>query len=83
MENTEIMKEAMDTVIEDVVVEEVVANGNNMNQILKGGLVVAAVAAAAVLAKKGYDAYKAKKALRQPDKEIVVEAEEIEEVVVE
>lgn len=83
MENTEIMKEAMDTVIEDVVVEEVVANGNNMNQILKGGLVVAAVAAVAVLAKKAYDHHKAKKALHQPDKEIVVEAEEIEEVVVE
>ena len=83
MENTEIMKEAMDNVIEDVVVEEVVANGNNMNLVLKGGLAVAAVAAVALLAKKGYDAYKAKKALRQPDKEIIVEAEEIEEVVVE
>lgn len=83
MENTEIMKEAMDTVIEDVVVDEVVGNGNNMNLVLKGGLAVAAVAAVAFLAKKGYDAFKAKKALRQPDKEIVVEAEEIEEVVVE
>ncbi len=83
MANTEIMNEAMDTVIEDVVVEEVVGNGNNMNLVLKGGLAVAAVAAVAVLAKKGYDAYKAKKALRQPDKEITVEAEDIEEVVVE
>jgi hypothetical protein len=83
MENTEIMNEAMDTVIEDVVVEEVIGKANNMNLVLKGGLAVAAVAAVAVLAKKGYDAYKAKKALRQPDKEIVVEAEDVEEVVVE
>lgn len=83
MENTEIMKEAMDTVIEDVVVDEVVAKANNMNLVLKGGLAVAAVAAVAVLAKKGYDAYKAKKALRQPDKEIIVEAEDVAEVVAE
>ena len=83
MENTEIMNEAMDTVIEDVVVEEVIGKANNMNLVLKGGLAVAAVAAVAVLAKKGYDAYKAKKTLRQPDKEIVVEAEDVEEVVVE
>ena len=83
MENTEIMKEAMDTVIEDVVVDEVIANGKNMNMILKGGLAVAAVAAVAVLAKKGYDAYKAKKELRQPDKEIIVEAEDLAEVTAE
>lgn len=83
MENTEIMKEAMDTVIEDVVVDEVVANGKNMNMILKGGLVVAAVAAVAVLAKKGYDAYKAKQGPRQPDKEIIVEAEDLAKVVAE
>lgn len=83
MENTEIMKEAMDVVIDDVMVDDVVANGNNMNLVLKGGLVVAAVAAIAVLAKKGYDAYKSKKALHQPDKEIFVEAEDVETVVVE
>ncbi len=83
MANTENMNEAMNTVIEDVVVEEVVGNGNNMNLVLKGGLAVAAVAVVAVLTKKGYDAYKAKKALRQPDKEIVVEAEDVETVVVE
>ena len=83
MENTEIMKEAMDTVIEDVVVDEVIANGKNMNMILKGGLAVAAVAAVAVLAKNGYDAYKAKKELRQPDKEIIVEAEDLAEVTAE
>lgn len=83
MENTEIMKEAMDTVIEDVVVDEVVANGKNMNMILKGGFVVAAVAAVAVLAKKGYDAYKAKKELHLADKEIIVEAEDLAKVVAE
>jgi hypothetical protein len=83
MENTEIMNEAMDAMIEDVVVEEVVGKANKMNLVLKGGLVAAAVAVAAVLAKKGYDAYKAKKALRQPDNEIDVDAEDVEEVVVE
>lgn len=83
MENTEIMKEAMDTVIEDVVVEEVVGKANNMNMILKGGLVVAAVAAVAVLAKKGYDVYKAVKTPRQPDKEIIVEDEDLAKVIAE
>ena len=83
MENIETMNEAMDAVIEDVVVDEVVGKPNNMNLVLKGGLVAAAVAVVAVVAKKGYDAYKAKKALRQPDKEIIVEAEDVEEVVVE
>lgn len=79
----EIMKEAKDTVIEDVVVDEVIANGKNMNMILKGGLVTAAVAAVAWLTKKGYDAYKAKKELRQPDKEIVVEAEDLADITAE
>lgn len=83
MENIEIKNEAMNAMIEDVVVEEVVANGNNMNQILKGGLVVAAVAAGAFIVKKVYDHHKAKKALHQPDKEIIVEAEDVEEVTVE
>ena len=83
MENTEIMNEAMDTVIENIVVEEVVPKGNNMNLAIKGSLVVAAVAAIAVLAKKGYDAYKAKKGVRQPDKEIIVEAEDLAEVTAE
>lgn len=83
MENTEIMNEAMDAVIEDVVVDEVVVKANKMNLVLKGGLVAAAVAVVAVLAKKGYDAYKAKKALHQPDKEIIVDDEDIEEVAVE
>lgn len=83
MENTEIMNEAMDAVIEDVVVDEVVVKANKMNLVLKGGLVAAAVAVVAVLAKKGYDAYKAKKALHQPDKEIIADDEDIEEVAVE
>lgn len=83
MANTEIKNEVMDAVIEDVVVDEVIAKPNMMNMVLKGGAVVAAVTAVAVLAKKGYDAYKAKKELRKPDKEIIVEEEDIETVVVE
>lgn len=83
MTNTEIKNEVMDTVIEEVVVDEVIAKPNVMNMVLKGGAAVAAVAAVALLVKKGYDAYKGKKELRKPDKEIVVEAEDIETVVVE
>ena len=80
MENN-IMNEGMDVMVEEIVADEVVNVGIGMNKYAKGGLVIAAAAAVAVLVKKGYDMYKAKKELRQPDKEIVVEAEEIEEVV--
>ena len=83
MANTEIKNEVMDAVIEDVVVDEVIAKPNMLNMVLKGGAAVAAVAAVVVLVKKGVDAYKGKKALRKPDKEIVVEEEDIETVVVE
>jgi hypothetical protein len=81
MENikNEVMNEAMENVIEDVVVDGVVAKAN-MHPALKGGLAVAAVAAIALLVKKGYDAHKEKTALRQPDKEIIVEPEDVMEV---
>ena len=81
MENIEIMNEGMDTMIEEVVADEVVAMAPGMGKYAKGGLVLAAVAAGAVLAKKAYDAYKAKKALHTPDHEIEVETEDIETVV--
>lgn len=85
MENimNEVMNEVKDNEIQDVVVDNIVANANVMHPALKGGLVIAAVAAVALLAKKGYDAYKGKKALCQPDKEIIVEAEDLAEVAAE
>lgn len=83
MANTEIKNEVMDAVIEDVVVEEVIAKPNVLNTVIKGGAVVAGIAAAAVVVKKIVDTYKAKKELRKPDKEIIVDEEDIETVVVE
>lgn len=81
MENN-IINENIEVMVEEIAADEIVNTGIGMKY-AKGGLVVAAVAAAAVLAKKGYDMYKTKKALRQPDKEIIVEDEAIEEVVTE
>lgn len=82
MENNEIMNEVMDTVIEDVVVDTVPAKGTGMTVAIVAGVTLA-VGAGVVLAKKLYGKYKAKKEMRQPDKEIVVEDEELIEVVVE
>lgn len=83
MENYEIMNEGIEAMVEDIVVDEVVNKGIGMNKYAKFGLGTAAVAAVAVLIKKGYDMYKSKKELRQPEKEIVVEAEDVEAVVTE
>lgn len=83
MENTEIMNEVMDTVVNDVVVDDVITKGNGMNLVVKGSLVVAGLAAGAVLAKKIYDVCKARQANkepRQPDKEIIVEEEDLAKV---
>lgn len=79
----EIVKEAKDIVIEDVVVDEVIANGKTMNVALKNGLIVTAIVAGVGLLWKGYNVVKAKKELRQPDKEIVVEAEDLAEITAE
>lgn len=83
MENTEIMNEVMDTVIEDVVVDEVIANGKKMNPALKGSLITAAIVAGIGLIWKGYGMIKAKKELHQPDNEIIVEDEDLAEVTAE
>ena len=80
MENN-IMNESMDTVFEEIVADEVVNTGVGMNKYAKIGLGGVAVAAAAMLIKKAYDFYKAKKELRQPDNETIVEDEDIAEVV--
>lgn len=82
MENT-IINENIEAMVEEIAADEIVNTGIGMNKYAKGGFVIAAVAAVAMLGKKAYDVYKTKKELRQPDKEIVVEAEAIEEVATE
>ena len=82
MENKEIMNEVMDTVIEDVVVDTVPAKGTGMTVAIVAGVALA-VGASVVLAKKVYGMYKAKKEMRQPDKEIFVDAEDLAEIVIE
>lgn len=82
MENNEIMNEVMDTVIEDVVVDTIPAKGTGMTVAIVAGVTLA-VGAGVVLAKKAIGKYKAKKEMRQPDKEIDVEDEDLIEVVVE
>lgn len=82
MENNEVMNEVMDTVIEEVVVDNAPVKGTGMTVAIVA-VATLAVGAGVALLKKAYDKRKAKKALRQPDQEIIVEAEDIEEVVVE
>lgn len=82
MENNEIMNEVMDTVIEEVAVDKVPVKGTGMTVAIVA-MATLAVGAGVALAKKAYDKHRAKKALRQPDQEIIVEAEDLEEVVVE
>lgn len=82
METNEIMNEVMDTAIEDVVVDTIPAKGTGMTVAIIAGVTLA-VGAGVVLAKKAYGKYKAKKEMRQPDKEIAVEDEDLAEVVVE
>lgn len=80
MENN-IMNEGMDVMVEEIVADEVVVKAPDIvKNIGKGAGIVAGVAAVAWAVKKIYDGYQAKKELRQPDKEIVVEAEQVEEV---
>ena len=80
MENNEIMNyEEI-----DVMNDEVVADGNSgigagVAMLIGAGLTLA-VGAGVKLAKKGIAYIKSKKEMRKPDKEIIVEAEAVEEV---
>lgn len=80
MEHNELMINEENEVMND----EFVADGNSgvgtgVAMLIGAGLTLA-VGAGVKLAKKGIAALKAKKELRQPDKEIIVEAEEVEAV---
>lgn len=79
MENIEIMNEGMETMVEEVVMDEAPGIGGGKIMLICTGLTLA-VGAGVVLGKKLYAKYKAKKELRQPDKEIIVESEDVEEV---
>lgn len=80
MENNEIMINEEIEVMND----EIVADGNSGIgtgvAVLIGAGLTLAVGAGVKLAKKGIAYIKSKKELRQPDKEIIVDAEKVEEV---
>lgn len=81
MENNEIMEYENIDVMDDTVMEdEGTGVGAGVAMLIGAGLTLA-VGAGVKLAKKAYAAYKAKKELHQPDKEIIVEDEDLEEVV--
>lgn len=83
MENNEIMNyEETDVMNDDVVVNEGTGIGTGVAMLIGAGLTLAA-GAAVKLGKKAVAAYKAKKELRKPDKEIIVEADQVEEVATE
>lgn len=80
MENNEIMNyEEIEVVNDAVVADEKTGNGAGVAMLIGAGVVLA-VGAGVALGKKAIAAFKAKKELRQPDKEITVEPEQIEEV---
>ena len=78
MENNEIMNEGIE-MVEDVVVVKTPGIGIGAGLLIGAGVIVA-VCATVKLAKKAYDAHKAKKELRQPDEEIEVDPEDLVEV---
>ena len=81
MENNEIMNyEDIEVMDDAIVAEEGNGIGTGIAMLIGAGL-ACAVGAGVKLGKKVYAAYKAKKELRQPDKEILVESEYLEEVV--
>lgn len=79
MENIEIMNEGMDCVVEEIVADEAHGIGTGATVLLTV-LGTLAVGAGIKLAKKAYDAHKAKTELRKPEKEIYAEPEDIEDV---
>lgn len=81
MENNEIMNyEEIEVMDDEIVADGGSSVGTGVAMLIGAGLALA-VGAGAKLVKKGIAAYKAKKELRQPDKEIIVEPEEVAEVV--
>lgn len=81
MENNELMiNEEIETMNDEIVVDGGSSLGTAAAMAIGAGLALA-IGAGVKLAKRGIAAIKAKRELRQPDKEIIVDAEEIEEIV--
>ena len=79
MENNEVMNyEEIEVMDDAVVAEESSGIGTGVAMLIGAGLAFA-VGAGVKLAKKAYAACKAKKELRKPDKEIIVEDEDLAE----
>lgn len=82
MENNEIMNEGIENVMEEVVANE--GTGFKPGAVALGVAGVAlAVVAGVALAKKAYAAFKAKKELRKPDAEVLIDEEDMADVVAE
>lgn len=80
MENNELMiTEEIEVMNDEIVADGGSSLGTATAMAIGAGLALA-IGAGVKLVKKGIAAYKSKKELRQPDKEIIVEAEEVEEV---
>ena len=79
MENNEIMYEDIEIVDDAVVADEKPGMGAGVAMLIGAGVTLA-VGAGVKLVKKAIAKHKAKKALRQPDDEVYVEDEDIEEV---
>ena len=81
MENNEIMNyEANDVMNDDVVAEGGSSVVETIVKMAIGAGIAAAGFAVGKLAKGAVGKWKSKKELRQPDKEIIVEAEQVEKV---
>lgn len=81
MENNEIMNYEDIEVMDDVVMAEEGSGIGTGAAMLIGAGVALAVGAGVKLVKKAIAKHKAKKELRQPDKEILCEPEDVEDVV--
>ncbi|MBQ1189574.1 MAG: hypothetical protein IIX57_04075 [Lachnospiraceae bacterium] len=80
MENNELMMNEEFEVMDDAIMEEGGSGiGAGVAMLIGAGLTLA-VGAGVKLGKKAIAAYKAKKELRQPVEEIIVEPEDIEEL---
>lgn len=78
MENNEIMNYEDIEVMDDVVVEEEGSGIGTGGAMLIGAGVALAVGAGIKLVKKAIAKHKAKKELRQPDNEVIVDPEDVE-----
>lgn len=81
MENNEIMNyEDVEIMDDEIVADGGSGIGTGLAMLIGAGL-ACAVGAGIKLVKKGIAAHKAKKEVRKPDREILVEAEELEDVI--